>query len=122
MPLEAPAEVLKAKDEDESALFESRCAIRRLDESNWRDLGKGTARLSEHQTTKQRRVVVRNDVGKVLMNFKLDPKMAFAKIAKTGALTFQAICDPALGPKTYMLRTKSPIDPDLLKPASYSES
>lgn len=122
MPLEAPAEVLKADDDDEVSLFEARAAIKRLDDKTWRDLGKGTARLSEHKTTKDKRVVVRNDVGKVLMNFKLDPKMTFMQQSKSSALTFQAICDADLGLQTYMLRTKVPLTPDLLQPAKFSAS
>ena len=119
MPLEAPSEVLKAEDANESTLFESRASVKRLDDRTWRDLGKGTARLTEHKQTKQRRVVIRNDVGKVTMNFKIDPKMTFNK-AKSG-LTFQAIADVDLGLKTYMLRTKEPLSQDLLKPAKFQE-
>uniref|UniRef100_A0A7S3K510 RanBD1 domain-containing protein n=1 Tax=Aureoumbra lagunensis TaxID=44058 RepID=A0A7S3K510_9STRA len=122
MPKEAPSQVLRADDGDENELFESRAGIRRLDLAtrSWKDLGKGTARLMQHKSTQAKRMIVRNDVGKVVLNFKIDPKMIFTQ--KKRGLAFQAITDPKLGLQTYLLLTKDQLTPDLLQPASFKSS
>ena len=79
MPKEERVAVQKADDGDETTAFESRCALRRYDKPEgekpqWRDLGKGQLRVTRHKTTGAARVVVRNDVGKVVLNFALSER------------------------------------------------
>ena len=94
MPKEERVAVAKADDGDETTAFESRCALRRYDKPEgekpqWRDLGKGQLRVTRHKTTGAARVVVRNDVGKVVLNFSLSEKMSLVKTATGVGCTAQ---------------------------------
>ena len=122
MPREATVEVARGDDGDEVARFESRCAMRRYDKGDgseppqWRDLGKGALRVMEHAATGAKRVVVRNDVGKVVLNFALAAAM---KVRKTKAGVAVTACADDGGPKQYLLRTKVPLDAAHLAPATF---
>ncbi|CAH0369014.1 unnamed protein product [Pelagomonas calceolata] len=118
MPKEERVAVAKADDGDETTAFESRCALRRYDKPEgekpqWRDLGKGQLRITRHKTTGAARVVVRNDVGKVVLNFALSEKMSLVK-TKAGVAVTAATAD---GPKQYLLRTREPLEASHLAPA-----
>ena len=118
MPKEERVAVAKADDGDETTAFESRCALRRYDKPEgekpqWRDLGKGQLRVTRHKTTGAARVVVRNDVGKVVLNFSLSEKMSLVK-TKAGVAVTAATAD---GPKQYLLRTREPLEASHLAPA-----
>jgi len=118
MPKEERVAVAKADDGDETTAFESRCALRRYDKPEgekpqWRDLGKGQLRVTRHKTTGASRVVVRNDVGKVVLNFSLSEKMSLVK-TKAGVAVTAATAD---GPKQYLLRTREPLEASHLAPA-----
>ena len=118
MPKEERVAVAKADDGDETTAFESRCALRRYDKPEgekpqWRDLGKGQLRVTRHKTTGAARVVVRNDVGKVVLNFALSEKMSLVK-TKAGVAVTAATAD---GPKQYLLRTREPLEASHLAPA-----
>lgn len=123
MPLEAPAKLIRADDGDETQLIEVRCLIRRLDrrDSNptWRDLGKGLLRVMKHIQTSAKRVVVRNDTGKVVLNFALGASMKFFQDAK-GGLKFTAVVED--GPQNYYLRTKPPLEQRHLAPAIFVQA
>ena len=118
MPKEERVAVAKADDGDETTAFESRCALRRYDKPEgekpqWRDLGKGQLRITRHKTTGASRVVVRNDVGKVVLNFSLSEKMSLVK-TKAGVAVTAATAD---GPKQYLLRTREPLEAAHVAPA-----
>ena len=115
---DARVAVAKADDGDETTAFESRCALRRYDKPEgekpqWRDLGKGQLRITRHKVTNAARVVVRNDVGKVVLNFSLSEKMSLVK-TKAGVAVTAATAD---GPKQYLLRTREPLEASHLAPA-----
>ena len=118
MPKEERVAVAKADDGDETTAFESRCALRRYDKPEgekpqWRDLGKGQLRVTRHKTTGAARVVVRNDVGKVVLNFSLSEKMSLVK-TKAGVAVTAATAD---GPRQYLLRTREPLEAAHVVPA-----
>ena len=118
MPKEERVAVQKADDGDETTAFESRCALRRYDKPEgekpqWRDLGKGQLRVTRHKTTGAARVVVRNDVGKVVLNFSLSEKMSLVK-TKAGVAVTAATAD---GPRQYLLRTREPLEAAHVAPA-----
>ena len=118
MPKEERVAVAKADDGDETTAFESRCALRRYDKPEgekpqWRDLGKGQLRVTRHKVTNAARVVVRNDVGKVVLNFSLSEKMSLVK-TKAGVAVTAATAD---GPKQYLLRTREPLEAAHVAPA-----
>ena len=118
MPKEERVAVAKADDGDETTAFESRCALRRYDKPEgekpqWRDLGKGQLRVTRHKTTGAARVVVRNDVGKVVLNFSLSEKMSLVK-TKAGVAVTAATAD---GPRQYLLRTREPLEAAHVAPA-----
>ncbi|KAJ1448381.1 hypothetical protein M885DRAFT_501109 [Pelagophyceae sp. CCMP2097] len=121
MPLEAREAVARGDDGDEVVKFESRCGMKRYDKGEagsapqWRDIGKGLLRVMQHKTTGARRVVCRNDVGKVVLNFSLAATM---KVQKTKA-GFAVTAMSHDGPQQYLLRTKDPIDAGTLAPAQY---
>ena len=117
MPKEERVAVAKADDGDETTAFESRCALRRYDKPEgekpqWRDLGKGQLRVME-RTDGGKRVVVRNDVGKVVLIFSLSEKMSLVK-TKAGVAVTAATAD---GPKQYLLRTREPLEAAHVAPA-----
>ena len=92
--------------------------MKRLDKGDdakvsWRDLGKGQLRVMEGP--KGKRVVVRNDVGKVVLNFGLAAGMK-AKSTKAGVAL---VADAGAGPKQYLLRTKEPLAAKDLAPAEF---
>ena len=120
MPREKPEEVLRGADGDETQVAEARCALRRLDKTadgpTWRDLGKGLARVMRHSTPNAKRIIVRNDAGKVILTFALDPTMKFLADRKAG-LKFTAL-DASSGPQNFFLRTKPPLSADDLTPAT----
>ncbi|KAJ8607427.1 hypothetical protein CTAYLR_009988 [Chrysophaeum taylorii] len=121
MPREKPSEVIRADDGDEIQVAEARAAIRRLDRDDdagptWRDLGKGLLRVMEHKETKARRVVVRNDVGKVVLNFAIADHMKFFQNKAKASLKFTAVTDN--GAQNLLLRTKPLLKPEVLKPAT----
>ena len=118
MPKAERGAVAKADDGDETTAFESRCALRRYDKPEgekpqWRDLGKGQLRVTRHKMTGAARVVVRNDVGKVVLNFSLSEKMSLVT-TKAGVAVTAATAD---GPKQYLLRTREPLEASHLAPA-----
>lgn len=123
-PPEPPSELGRAADQgDEREIFEARAGIRRLDHDDnnapvWKDLGKGTLRISEHLTSTEKHAVVRNDAGKVVLNFKIVPTMKFFQ-GKSG-IKFTAVVES--GVHNYLLRTKPPVQPEHLKPASVVSS
>ena len=57
--------------------------------------------------------MVRNDVGKVVLNFSLSEKMSLVK-TKAGVAVTAATAD---GPKQYLLRTREPLEASHLAPA-----
>ena len=114
--------VQRGDDGDESTVFESRCAMRRYDKGDggdapqWRDLGKGQLRVME-RTDGGKRVVVRNDVGKVVLNFALAAAM---KVRKTKA-GVAVSADSGAGVQQYLLRTKAPLEAAHLAPATFAD-
>ena len=122
MPKEERVAVAKADDGDETTAFESRCALRRYDKPEgekpqWRDLGKGQLRVTRHKVTNAARVVVRNDVGKVVLNFALAAAM---KVRKTKA-GVAVSADSGAGVQQYLLRTKAPLEAAHLAPATFAD-
>ena len=121
MPKEERVAVAKADDGDETTAFESRCALRRYDKPEgekpqWRDLGKGQLRVMERGDG-GKRVVVRNDVGKVVLNFALAAAM---KVRKTKA-GVAVSADSGAGVQQYLLRTKAPLEAAHLAPATFAD-
>ena len=80
---------------------------------SWKDLGKGQLRVMRHKTTNAARVVVRNDVGKVVLNFALAAAMTCRK-TKAGVAVTAATAE---GAQQYLLRTKEPLEASHLAPA-----
>ena len=122
MPKEERVAVAKADDGDETTAFESRCALRRYDKPEgekpqWRDLGKGQLRVTRHKVTNAARIVVRNDVGKVVLNFALAAAM---KVRKTKA-GVAVSADSGAGVQQYLLRTKAPLEAAHLAPATFAD-
>ena len=118
MPKEDRVAVSKVENADETTAFESRCSLRRYDKPEgekpqWRDLGKGQLRVTRHKVTQAACVVVRNDVGKVVLNFALSEKMTCRK-TKAGVTV---VAMTAEGMKQYLLRTREPLEAAHLAPA-----
>eukprot|EP00549_Striatella_unipunctata_P025440 CAMPEP_0118723740 /NCGR_PEP_ID=MMETSP0800-20121206/32171_1 /TAXON_ID=210618 ORGANISM="Striatella unipunctata, Strain CCMP2910" /NCGR_SAMPLE_ID=MMETSP0800 /ASSEMBLY_ACC=CAM_ASM_000638 /LENGTH=105 /DNA_ID=CAMNT_0006632199 /DNA_START=153 /DNA_END=470 /DNA_ORIENTATION=- len=79
------------------------------DQKKWKQYGSGNLRLYRHRTDKsKRRMVLRNNVGKVQFNVSIYPNMRFDMNTKNKGgsikkyITFSAVEDPKEGPKLVM--------------------
>jgi nucleoporin NUP2 len=105
MPLEAPASLGRAEgEEDEIVEYEVRAKLYRfnVEEKSYGDMGKGVLRTMKHKQTGSRRLVLRNDGGKVLLNLRVYEGMKLD--VKTDAIGF--VAKEEGGPVTYLLRVK----------------
>ncbi|CAM9954825.1 unnamed protein product, partial [Choristocarpus tenellus] len=56
--------------------------------TSWIDLGVGVLRLMRNTLTDKRRIVLRNDIGKVLLNVAAYEGMALIKCAENNSIRF----------------------------------
>ncbi|CAM9240888.1 unnamed protein product [Ascophyllum nodosum] len=71
MPKDDPAQLERAPGEENETVvrnFRAKLFIFKNEERTWADLGVGVLRLMEHNTDGTRRFILRNDMGKVLLN------------------------------------------------------
>lgn len=81
MPMEKQEVAAKEVNKDEECVFEVRAKKYKSVDGEWKDLGVGVARLMRHLTDKKKkRLVMRNSVGKVSLNFAIGVGMQFEKV------------------------------------------
>eukprot|EP00586_Coscinodiscus_wailesii_P008132 CAMPEP_0172522766 /NCGR_PEP_ID=MMETSP1066-20121228/293304_1 /TAXON_ID=671091 /ORGANISM="Coscinodiscus wailesii, Strain CCMP2513" /LENGTH=231 /DNA_ID=CAMNT_0013305797 /DNA_START=753 /DNA_END=1448 /DNA_ORIENTATION=- len=107
-PLEKQEIVEKEVNPEEDCIREARAKKYMLVDSEWKDLGVGVVRLMKNNKDQsKRRLVMRNSVGKVVMNFSIGKGMTFDKtLSKKGAyIRFVAPDEGEL--RKFMLKLKS---------------
>jgi hypothetical protein len=97
-------EAIKETNTEEATLFEARCKMYKLNpEEGWKDCGKGVVRFMDHNTTHKKRIVLRNQIGKVQLNAAVSNGMEFTKLGgKQSSVRFVAMDDGKVG--QYMLK------------------
>jgi len=109
--------VPEAKDSNtnEDCLLEIRAKKFKLVGEEWKDLGGGVVRLLQHKTKPSlKRILMRNQIGKVQLNVAVGKKMKFERIlkAKTGFVRFVAKEEGSDNVSSLMIKTtKTDIDP-----------
>ncbi|CAM9194440.1 unnamed protein product [Sphacelaria rigidula] len=107
MPKEDPSKLQRAEgEEQEQIVHEVRAKLYRFksDERAWGDMGVGVLRLMRNESTDTRRLVLRNDMGKVLLNVALYAGMKLESVKNT--VKFVANIAEA-GPSSVMIKVKS---------------
>ncbi|KAG5188755.1 hypothetical protein JKP88DRAFT_303632 [Tribonema minus] len=107
-----PAELGRNEDEEaqEETLHEVRAKLFKLDTKDGEkanvDLGVGVLRLTKHRATDLRRMVMRNDIGKVMLNAQVYAGMKFKGDARSSAVKFTAPQESSGELAVYTLRVK----------------
>ena len=114
-PDDGKLDIGKEENEDEKILYEVRARLIKLVEGNWNKLGVGVLRLYSNKKTQKKRMVLRNEVGKVMFNVAIGKGMQFKKSSqktKKGEVWhvgFMAVEDAKEGPKQVMLNVKKEV-------------
>jgi hypothetical protein len=79
MPVLAPTVILRNEDDKDEQLYEVRCKLFRLNNETkeWGDLGKGSLRITRSPDSGKERILIRNEVGKPLVNAYFFKDMKF---------------------------------------------
>ena len=101
LPIEEPERVERNKNDKDVILLEKSCKLHRLSavdggkagEKEWKDLGKGTLRVTADPDTKKKRILVRNTMGVVILNASFFKGQKFEKTnsKKNNSLSFNAV-------------------------------
>lgn len=105
--LEKPEEALSdTTNTDETTVFSVRGKYFQLKENKWNDRGIGKIQLYQHKiNSNQKRLVMRNTVGKVQLNVSIGKGMSFEKAVrkKSGAIRFLGVLEEGGDPTPIML-------------------
>lgn len=85
-PILEPEKVYKNENDSDEVLHEVPCKLFRLDLENgseWKDIGKGTFRVTKAADSNKQRMLIRNPIGKITFNASFYPNMKLEK-TKTG--------------------------------------
>jgi hypothetical protein len=109
MPMMEPEKVLRNAEDTDEILFESNCKLFRFskEDKEWKDNGKGVYRVTKAQDNGKKRMLVRNDLGKVIFNAYFYKAMKIEK-QKSG-MTFAAVIDASGELQKFMLKLKSDV-------------
>eukprot|EP00903_Cladosiphon_okamuranus_P012749 g11919.t1 len=104
MPKEDPSKLERAPgEENEEVVGQFRAKLFRFKSSEkaWGDMGVGMLRLMKHTTNDSRRMVLRNDMGKVILNAAVYAGMGVTKAKNTIKFVANVEGD---GPTTFMVK------------------
>lgn len=111
-PDDGKLDIGKEENEDEKVLYEVRARLIKMTDGKWTKLGVGVLRLYSNKKTEMKRMVLRNEVGKVMFNVAIGKGMKFIKSSqktKKGEVwrvRFMAVEDEKEGAKQIMLNVK----------------
>lgn len=111
-PDDGKLDIGKEENEDEKILHEVRARLIKMIDGKWNKLGVGVLRLYSNNKTEMKRMVLRNEVGKVMFNVAIGKGMQFKKSSqktKKGEVWrvgFMAVEDEKEGAKQIMLNVK----------------
>lgn len=94
IPILAPTVILRNEDDKDEQLYEVRCKLFRLNNETkeWGDLGKGALRITRSPDSGKERILVRNEVGKPLVNAYFFKDMKF-EVMKNGIKFFAFVAE-----------------------------
>lgn len=107
-PDDGKLEVGQEENKDEDKLYEVKVRLFRTIDNAWKGGGVGLLRLYRNNKTSTQRMVLRNDIGKVMFNVAVSKGMVFNKKVKETKkgkkchVTFGAIEDESEGFKNFM--------------------
>lgn len=104
-----PEKAAEEQNTEEDCLYQVRSKYYKLISGQWKDFSSGPLRVYQHKThPTKKRMVLRNDTGKVQLNVSITKGMRFEKvIQKTkGFVRFIAIQDENVGVEKFMLAVK----------------
>jgi len=107
--IEPPTEVSREENTEEDCVYEIRAKYAKLVDKEWKAYSAGVLRLYRHKTKGSRRLVIRNEVGKVQLNLTVQPGMKFTKKESktTGRVFFSSVQDEQVGVEPFALIVKS---------------
>ncbi len=111
-PDDGKLEVGQEENKDEETLYEVRARLIKLIDGTWNKSCTGPCRLYRNTLTDKKRMVLRNDVGKVMLNVSVGKGMPFKKVSqktKKGEVwhvSFIAVEEEGEGAKQIMLNVK----------------
>jgi hypothetical protein len=71
------------ENDDEETLYEVHARLGKLCNEQWKLFGKGTLRLYRNKETSSKRMVLRSELGKVMLNVAVSKGMLFSKDSRT---------------------------------------
>ena len=118
-PILEPEVVLRDENDKDEILFQADCSLRRMDmkaepKPEWKDLGKGSLRVTHDPTTGVRRILVREkSMGKVTLNASFFSAQKFDKVGKA-SIRFPAVvpntdaeaAEGSTSLNTFLIKTK----------------
>jgi hypothetical protein len=111
-PDDGKLEVGHEENKDEETLYEVRARLVKMIGGAWNKSCTGPCRLYRNTLTEKKRMVLRNDVGKVMLNVAVSKGMPFKKISQRTRkgevwhVSFMAVEDESEGAKQIMLNVK----------------
>lgn len=101
-----PEKILKNEDDKDEVLHEVDCKLFRFDKdrNEWIENGKGSFRITQDET-KAQRMLVRNMMGRIVLNANFYKGMKFTKSGKNG-IRFMAVIDDSGELKMVMIKVK----------------
>lgn len=81
-PDDGKLEVGQEENEDEEKLYEVLARLNKLEDKAWKKECKGPLRLYRNKTTDKKRMVLRNDAGRVMFNVAISNGMTFQKVSE----------------------------------------
>jgi len=111
-PLEEPAKIIKLENLDEDNLFESRAKLQKFSNNEWVEIGVGTFSILKHKQNQKVRVVMRNSIGKLVLNSYLFSNMPLTR-QKNGVM-FPCVTEENKIEKFY-LKVKEEDFPNLIR-------
>lgn len=103
-----PVEILKNDNDTDEILYEVSTKLFRFDKSanEWKDIGKGTLRVTRDQTqaSAKKRILIRNNLGKITLNTNIWKGMTIKQSGKNGIQFF--VPDETATIQLYLIKVK----------------
>ena len=105
-PLLEPEQILKNEQDTDEILHDVQCKAYRysIEDKEWKDMGKGSFRVTRDPITKKQRILIRNTMGRITFNAGFFKAMEFKNSGK--GIRFSAVVD-ATGLKNFNVKFKT---------------
>jgi hypothetical protein len=116
-PILEPEKILRNEDDKDEILYEINCKLYKFfidksDEkdkkpSEWKDLGKNLLRITKDINTSKQRILIRNSLGKILVNCFFMKDMKFERIKNSIKFFAYVTDDQGTGLRNYLIKLKN---------------